>query len=83
MKQYEILWVPVDSDSSKKSTRIETNCGTLDAIENSIVLTMEDLRELCNHMVKEWVKAVEGGFAIEEEVSEDLDKYLESKGVQL
>lgn len=86
MKLYDKIWVPNNLNQlATKYMLIGPDShypiGGLDENENVIVISIEDLRELCNHMVKEWVEAVEGGFTIEEEVAEDLDKYLESKGV--
>lgn len=78
MKQYEILWVPVDKESSPKSTRIETNCGTLDAIEHSIVLTIEELRETFVHAVE----CGEDKFETRD-ISQMFSDYITSKGITL
>lgn len=87
MTKYDRIYVPCDENDSAlyASWREEATdyVGAIQEKENVIVMTRGELSELCNHMVKEWVEAVEGGFTIEEEVSEDLDKYLESKGIQL
>lgn len=79
MKQYEILWVPVDRDSSQKSTRIETACGTLDAVENSIVLTLEEAQELFIAGMK-YCEALETS---NYNGRPDFSQYLTSKGITL
>ena len=47
-----------------------------------IVLTVEELREVCKAMVLEWIE-VHGTGSIDDDLEKDLTNYLHSKGIKL
>jgi hypothetical protein len=77
MKLYNKLLEPhgvCGDDQPIMCTRIEAP---------ALVMTLDELTQLCIHIVKEWVEETSDGSSIEEETAADLTKYLTSKGIKL
>lgn len=77
MRQYNKLLRPIAEYGNGSTVMSEPISGPI------IVATKEELRDMCIAIVKEWVEETSDGSVIEEEVSEDLDKYLKNKGITI
>ena len=81
MKQYDKIYVHCHSMQSNLEIVLEPGeCGkSVKRVDNVLVMTIEELREMAIAMVKEWVEETSDGSSIEEETTKDLHNYLTSK----
>lgn len=82
MKQYDKIWVPVPHSEAVNDCEARTIGVKYYKPEKGVLcITLEELKEVCIAMVKEWVEETSDGSSIEEETANDLKKYLQSKGI--
>jgi hypothetical protein len=94
MKQYERIFVPRNAKehgvTMDDNYRVQhygfagpTNLSIeVEPQQNVIVLTVEELREVCKAMVSEWIE-VNGNGSIDADLEKDLHNYLQSKGIKI
>ena len=80
MKQYDKIWIPEKIEGFE----FRDEDGDTPTLQKGsfIVLTVEELREVCKAMVLEWIE-VHGTGSIDDDLEKDLTNYLHSKGIKL